>query len=161
MTRAAIIVGLMLSFTAAAAAAHPVHVTMGEAHHRPERGVIEVALQVPAHDLNAALAAAGTPVRLDDAASGETIFAWLRPRFGVTNVDGRPAPLEWVGHEAQMRDVWLYFEIAVPKSLSGLCFRDSIFADVSPTQVNTLHLYAVDGMQTFVFGTGRTEVVVD
>ena len=132
------------------ATAHPAHVAYAEVHHRPARGVLEVALYATIHDLEAALSRqAKRDVFLDETA-GKKLPAYLADTFVVTGADGKPRPVRWVGHEAKVHDAWLYFEVPL-RSTDGAHLRFATLFELSPLQVNTARL----GDRTLTFTAGQ------
>lgn len=108
------------------ALAHPIAATIGEGHWRPKRGVIEVSLRLPTHDVQAALGGK----RVDE----ESLQALIRKGFSV---DG--AVLGWVGSELKPESTWVYFEVP-GKAGQALVIRNHLLFARSTQQVNTLNL---------------------
>lgn len=108
------------------AAAHPTHVTIGEAHWRPARQVVEVSLRLPTHHVQRVM----SDLLVDRAA----LQAYVRQGFLV---DG--ATLGWIGAEIAVDETWVHFEIPA-KAGQILTLRNRLFFERSPSQVNTVNL---------------------
>jgi hypothetical protein len=155
-------------------AAHPYHVTVAEAELNAATGRLEVALRLLPEDLIRALEARDR--RRGDEAGGESgpersqaqeprhdelLADLVREAFTVTTADGRSAPLHWVGSEASVKAVWLYFELdlgGAPAAqdgpapdgslLDGITLANRLLLDLEPTQTNTVTLRFEEERQT-------------
>ena len=123
MIRAAIL-GLLLMATGAQA--HPIEASIGDAHWRPARGVFEIALRLPTHDVQAKL----KTVNVDPAA----LEAWVLTRFAVNG-----EPPTWIGAEVKPDSTWIYLE-AKAKPGTTVRLRHALLFELSPMQVNTLNV---------------------
>ncbi len=131
---------LALALLAGSAAAHPSHVALAEVHHRPARGVLEVAFYASLHDLEAVLP------KLDDAHAA----AYFANTFVVTGADGKARPLRWVGIEAKVHEAWLYFEVPLA-ALPGSRLRCTVLFEGSTKQVDTVNLHAGGVVRSLLF----------
>lgn len=106
--------------------AHPIAASIGEAHWRPARGVFEIAIRLPTHDVQTKL----KTVNVQPAA----LKAWVLTDFRVDGV-----PPTWVGAEVKPDSTWIYLE-AKAKAGARVTLRHGLLFDISPMQVNTLNL---------------------
>jgi hypothetical protein len=144
-----ILVGGMMAGLALAsgAGAHPFHVTIAEADHNAETGMLEVAIRIyNPGDLEEALSRrVGERVNLERTEDvDEAILAYLKEAIVVERAEGEKAELAWVGKEVTVKTAWLYVEIPLPEGPEGATFTNTLLFEVEPDQVNTM-----------VFGRGK------
>ncbi len=138
-------------------AAHPYHVSLTEIEWNPDTGRIEVAMWVWPADLEKALAKKlGHPVDLDtekdlDKKLADLLadhFSASQPAPKKENVNAKskakrpaatPRSLRWVGHEADLKQAWLYFEIKDVDPKSPLTLSNRLFFDLNEDQLNQLN----------------------
>ena len=131
--------------------AHSVHQSTAEAEYNPATRKLEVSLTVFINDLELALMRHSekllsfekTPAEQFD----QVIQDYLAGTFVLTDANGKPAALKWVGREtdagsAKSNDpaVTLYFEVPVPGDLAGCSLRHTVFGNIFKDQINLLHL---------------------
>lgn len=134
-------VALALVCLTGAASAHPIAASFGEAHWRPARGLFEIAIRLPTHDVQ-------TKLKTVDV-TPEALKTWVLADF---RVDGA-APV-WVGAEVKPDSVWVYLE-ATAKPGTRVSIRHLLLFDVSPMQVNTLNVSI--GVERLTLGFTRVE----
>lgn len=132
--RAALLASVLLC---GAALAHPTAASLGQAHWRPARQVIEVALRLPTHDVITALK---TP-QID----ARALKDWVLNAFVV-----RGRALNWVGTEGDAADTWVYFEIPA-KAGETLHLQHALLFELSTRQVNSLTVHAGAAHETLQF----------
>jgi hypothetical protein len=132
--RAALLGGLLL---AGVAFAHPTAASLGQAHWRPQRQVIEVALRLPTHDVIAALKTPKIDARM--------LKDWVLRDFVV-----RGRALRWVGTEGDAADTWVYFEIPATAG-EKLHLQHGLLFDLSTLQVNSLTVHVGKEHETLQF----------
>lgn len=123
------------------ALAHPIAASFGEAHWRPARGVFEIAIRLPTHDVQ-------TKLKTVDVDAG-ALKAWVLAKFLV---DGS-AP-RWIGAEVKPGGTWVYLEATV-KPGTRVRIRNALLFDVSPMQINTLNVSI--GVERVTLGFTRVE----
>lgn len=88
------------------AKAHPLHQASAEAHYNPTAKTLEVSMALYVNDLETALTQrAGLPVNLDTTPAKELdgmLTALLKETFLLTNPEGSPFTLTWVGRQLEM-----------------------------------------------------------
>lgn len=121
--------------------AHPFHVSIAEAEWNQETAKLEVALRLKPMDLEQAVRqVSGERIRLEDSKRCDPLIErYLRERIRI-DVQGKPAPLTWVGKEVSVKEAWVYFEIKLPDGPEGLRFTNQLLFDVQKDQVNTVNL---------------------
>ncbi|HEY0406873.1 MAG TPA: DUF6702 family protein [Pyrinomonadaceae bacterium] len=162
--RQALIISLLLFIGCAATpprsamAAHTFHTSLMSIEYNRQEQLLEISLEVYAHDLETILAKrSGKNVRLDKTAEAEPlVFAYLQEAVNIKNGAGDAKPLAWVGMETQTDRVWLYFESKMPEGLTGAQLRDRLFFDLLEDQVNLVHLKDEDHKSDLVFKPGDT-----
>lgn len=134
MIRLGLLTGLLLWSTALA---HPTAASLGQAHWRPQRQVIEVALRLPTHDVMAALKTS----KID----AKSLKNWVLRDFVV-----RGRTLGWVGTDGDAADTWVYFEIPA-KAGEELHLQHGLLFDLSTLQVNSLTVHVGTAHETLQF----------
>lgn len=125
---------------------HPGHETFAEAEVNGEAGTLEVALRVDSMDLERSLRANhAKPPRLEDAAVEPLLEQLLKAGFLVRSPKGGPGRLNYVGYELEGLDVWLYFEIELPRRGRTLQISNQMLFDVAPGQLHRVSVRALDG----------------
>ena len=110
--------------------AHPYHVSRTELNWNPKTGNFEVALCLWPADLEKALSRdQGKSIDLDKVENlDEMLKAYIEKKFFIRGIvksadskadsaDETITPtVRWVGHEKDMKQAWLYFEVVVDKT---------------------------------------------
>jgi hypothetical protein len=132
---------------------HPFHASRAVADFNPETTSIEVSLCVFPDDLILALSQrqAGA-IDLDDAPRLDQLAAaYVRDHFQIT-CDGREIPLQWVGHEIETQQVWLYFEFPLKQAPAGaVTISNSIMFHQFDDQANDVVLTIGQRCRTLTF----------
>ena len=130
------------ALTAPGASAHKFHTSFAEADYNARERALQITLRTFPDDLEAILTRrTGRPVSLDDKKRAEALtFAYLQEVFELKDARGRAVKLSWVGMEAGVDNVWLYFEAKLPAGLSGAQLRDRWLADLYEDQINLVNL---------------------
>lgn len=122
-------------------AAHPYHVSLTEIEWNSERETFEVAMWVWPADLEKGLAKRlRRPVDLDkEKQLDQKLAAYLETQFGVTTKDGKKLSIRWVGHEKNLKQAWLYFEVEKVTADTELTLENRIFFDLNDEQLNQVN----------------------
>ncbi|HEX8071534.1 MAG TPA: DUF6702 family protein [Pyrinomonadaceae bacterium] len=131
-----------LALLAPPAAAHKYHTSFAEADYNPAEQSLQITLRTFPDDLEKILSRrAGRPVTLDDKqAAARATFAYLQEVFQLKDAGGAPLPLTWVGMEAGVDNVRLYFETKLPAGLPGTQLRDAWLSDLYDDQINLVNV---------------------
>ena len=151
------------------ASAHPYHLSLATAHHRPTRGRLEVSLRLRPEDLDAELGRRlGRKVELGthdfdpDSELDRALARLLRDDFRLTNAEGVLYGLHLVGRELERGESWVYFELATPAKLDGLALWVGLLFGLEAEQENTVNLVLEQGRRSLVFRRGdRPRALVD
>lgn len=116
---------------------HPYHVSLTEVEWNPDTGNLEVAMQVWPADLEKGLAKhLERPVDLDREAELDARLAdYLATRFSVRQGDRRLS-IRWAGHERDLKQAWLYFEIVDVRPNDEFIMEQRLFHDLNEDQIN-------------------------
>jgi len=132
---------------------HKFHVSVTQIEYNQKEQSAEITIRVFADDLETALSQhAKRPIKIDPAKAnkdkqlGETVIAYLRDRFQLKTLAGRPVKLGWVGLEWQADMFWLYVEGKLPNGLEGAQLRNKVFQELFEDQVNIVNS-KIDGKQ--------------
>lgn len=147
---------------AGVAAAHPRHLSIAEADWNAKTGRWEIALQVNPVDLEQALRRiANRPIDLDRSPGLDGLIQdYLSRTFVVRQSDGRRAKLLWVGHEVDLKDAWLYFEVPLDTGPAQATFGAGYFFELLPDQANTINFRWGTSRQSLTFTAEQLERVL-
>lgn len=125
-------------FMSGPAAAHPQHRSTARVEIDRNRGVLEVALRVAPDDLEAALEhRSGRLVRIFEKSADVQILRYLRDTFRVGK-EGSSGRLRWIGRELEAGDLWLYFEVGLPKKAASVELFNRVFFELNAHQINVV-----------------------
>ncbi len=143
------------------ALAHPRHVSVAEAEWNAKTSRLEVALLVNPIDLEQALrGAAHRPVDLDKSTGIDRLLQdYLSRTFVVREADGTQPKLIWVGHEFDLKDAWLYFEVPLEAGPDNVTYGAGLFFELLPDQVNTINFRVGNAKQSLSFTVDQFEAV--
>ncbi len=144
------------------ATAHPSHSSIAEADWNAVTGRLEVALQLNPVDLERALRrVAKRPLDLDKSAGIERhLRDYLAMSFVVRQANGKPAQHVWVGHEINLKNAWLYFEVPLPAGPENTTFAAGYFLELQPDQTNTIHFRVGRRRRSLTFSIDQLEAVL-
>ena len=143
------------------AVAHPRHATIAEAEWNAKSGRLEISLQINPVDLEQALRRSyDRPVDLDRTAGIDRLLQdYLARSFVVTESGGKQAKLIWVGHEVDLKDAWLYFEVPLEKGPGNATFGVGLLFELLPDQANTINFRVGKLRKSLTFTADRLEAV--
>jgi len=143
---------LLLVF--AKAQAHPFAVTTTEVEYNSKSRCFEVAMRLYPEQLEQALSKeSGKPISFERTAEIDLLIVrYLSSQFSIERSDRsakakdekRPSTIRWIGKELTPKSAWLYFEVPFDGSLSGIKVKNSMFFQLNPEQLNTIHFAAYD-----------------
>ena len=127
---------------APATSAHKFHTSFAEADYDAQTRALQITLRTFPDDLETILSRrAGRAVSLDDKKTAAALtFAYLQEVFELKDARGRAVKLAWVGMEAGVDNVWLYFEARLSKGVRGAQLRDRWLADLYEDQINLVNV---------------------
>jgi len=160
-TRVALLTLSCLLLLGNIAAAHPCHSSIAEAEWNAKTGRLEIALQVNPVDLEQALRRlADRPIDLDKSAGIDRLIQkYLARSFFAREPDGKQAKLIWVGHEVDVKDAWLYFEVPLKKGPENVTFGLAFFLELLPDQANTINFRVGKLRKSLTFTADQLEAV--
>ncbi len=141
---------------AAAVVDHPLHSTRSTIEFNAETGCFEVALCVFPDDLSKALSErAGHRIDVeDDKELDEQLKAYVTEEFQIRLGDGKPKKLEWIGHELQTQQCWLYFEFLVDADVpTEIGVKNSVLMDQFEDQINIAYVRVAGRQRCMTFRT--------
>ncbi|HYY41237.1 MAG TPA: DUF6702 family protein [Pyrinomonadaceae bacterium] len=149
---------VLLMCASSPVAAHKFHTSFAEADYNAKERALQITLRTFPDDLtNILTRRTGKPVSLDDKQRAASLtFAYLQEVFQLKDARGRTVRLAWVGMEAGVDNVWLYFEAKLPAGVAGARLSDRWLSDLYEDQINLVNIR--NGEQklalTFERGTG-------
>ena len=140
---------------------HPVHASYAEMEYNPESRSLEVALRLQPEDLNHLLKPDGTKGEKSRPKDfGTRIVPVLKKYFHVTDPDSKMREIKWIGHEVDLKEAWLYFEISLDDARIQQCMvENSLFLGNRPRQINTVFLKHGRRSNSFHFFRGNSDPV--
>ncbi|MEZ6124881.1 MAG: DUF6702 family protein [Planctomycetaceae bacterium] len=153
-------VGMRIAFSVMAAAvvcltssveAHPFHASIAEIEWNPRSARFEVALRINQAELEDAVSAVqGARFRIEDSAEVDPkLRTYIQHNFRVTFEPSDEAEFHWLGAEAELHEIWIYFEI-IPKKAnpstenSPPTGRADRWEDLFPTEKSSSRKSIVD-----------------
>jgi hypothetical protein len=127
-------------------ASHPFHASSAEVEWNPKTGNFEISLCVWPADLEKAIGRQrNRAVDLDHIEDLDEILAkYLASRFSIVPAKSanHPTPNEirWVGHEIDLRQAWLYFELPGDRQLDEWKIENRVFFELNADQVNQVQV---------------------
>jgi hypothetical protein len=133
------VAGLLL---ASPASAHRYHTSLTEADYNREEQSLQVSLRTFADDLENILSRrAGKRINLDRKKEAEPLLlAYLQDVFQLKGAAGESLKLSWVGMEAKVDSVWIYFETKIPGGIKGLQLSNRFLQDLFDDQLNVVNI---------------------
>lgn len=127
-------------------ASHPFHVSSAEVRWNPKSGNFEVAVCVWPADLEKAIARReARPINLDQVDDiDELMHQYVASRFVVRSLDhsrkDSKQPIRWVGHEMNLKNAWLYFEVGGDQVAGTWRIDNRLFFELNDDQINQVQL---------------------
>ena len=156
--RIATFLALLLSVTAAAPSAHPLHTSFTEIT-RERGGTFAVSIRLFADDFGAALDS------LRSATHGSTVEAvaqqYLARSVAIIASDGKPVPLTWCGMRSDEGLIWLCARSAQPVPSGKLRIRNALMFDRFSDQISIVRWARGSGTRTLVLSARAPEALLD
>ncbi|MGI9106625.1 MAG: DUF6702 family protein [Pyrinomonadaceae bacterium] len=139
-----------------AASAHKFHTSFAEAEYNARERSLEVTLRTFPDDLENILSKrSGKRVSLDRKREAEPLLtAYLQETFQLKDAQGKTVKLTWVGMDAGVDSVWLYFEARLPGGFAGAQLRNQFLFDLFDDQVNLVNVKVDTKKQSLSFKPG-------
>lgn len=142
----------------AAAAAHKFHTSFAEAEYNVNALSLEITLRTFPDDLELILGKRqGKSVRLDRKQEAEPLLiAYLQETFQLKDARGEVVKLSWVGMDAGVDSVWLYFEARLPDGLAGAQLKNQFLFDLYDDQINLVNIKQEKRKRALTFKNGAS-----
>lgn len=154
----ATIFALLLSVTAAAPTAHPLHTSFTEITWE-RRGTVAVSIRLFADDFDATLDS------LRSATRGSTVEAvaqqYLTRSVAIISSDGKPVVLAWCGMRSEQGLTWLCARSAQPVPSGKLRVRNALMFDRFEDQLSIVRWSRGSGTRTLVLSARAPEALLD
>lgn len=115
---------------------HPVHFIKGELIYNEKEKSYQCVLCLYEQDLLKSLKcfADVDHVWIDKPKTCEPILkSYIEEEFQLKDGKGKLVPFQWVGYEADIEGVWVYFEYAMEKPPKGMTIENYLLTDADPT----------------------------
>jgi hypothetical protein len=133
-----------LMFSNSATTFHPIYVSVTEIEHNATDKTLEISCKIFTDDFEKALRQVyKTHVELaapkDKAAMNKLVSDYVPKHLQIT-VDGKTAPLQFVGYEQKDEAIECYFQANNIASVKKINVTDNILYDYQKDQVSVLHI---------------------
>lgn len=162
-----LILAAILGFNSVGIASHPYHVSYAEIELNQATGNFEVAICLWPADLEKALSKqSGKPIDLDKVDNLDSMMKTLIERdfklcpvhevaeTGTRRLDA-PLKMNWVGHEKNLKKVWVYFELFGQQQTDSWTLENRIFVDLNEDQSNFVELTVGEQETSLTFVSGK------
>ena len=148
--------GLTLTRAVPVASAHKFHTSFTEAEYNAKEASLQITLRTFPDDLEIILGKrSGKSVRLDRKQETEPLLiAYLQETFQLKNAKGETVKLSWVGMDAGVDSVWLYFEAPMPEGFAGAQLRNGFLFDLYDDQINLVNVKQDERKRALTFKNG-------
>lgn len=123
---------------------HPFYVSVTEINHNRQAKSLEITCKIFADDLEDILKKNyKTTVDLNSKTQEEANNRLVSDYFSrhlSLSTDGKPVKLSYIGFEKDSESAYCYFEVSNIASLKKLDVSNSILQDLTPEQINIMHV---------------------
>jgi hypothetical protein len=128
----------------------------------PRSGLLEVAHRFLLHDAEHAVQQLFDSKAdiIADPATQQRFAEYVVERFAISEVDGTPLPLEYVGVEIERSFIWVYQQ-AKPPTSKALTITHSALLDVWSGQENMLNVEGLGELKTLFFEAHQDKFTID
>lgn len=142
---------------------HPFYVSVTEIHHNPGTQALEVSCRIFVDDMEAVLKQNyKTPVNLTNTAqqaqNDRLINDYIAKHLSVV-ADGKQRKLSYVGFEKDAESVFCYSEVPQVSTVKTLKLTTSLLQDLTPEQINILHVTVGGKRKSHKLDYPKTEAV--
>ncbi len=126
------------------AVVHPFFVSVIEINHNARDANVEISVRIFTEDLEKTLQKYSTAKidiinPPDKAYLDKQISNYINRKLKLT-INGKPAVLQYVGHEIQKESVWTYFEVPKTQGVKKLEVDCTLLYDFETSQSNIFHV---------------------
>jgi len=137
-------IGLSAIKPASVYARHPFYVSVTEMKHVAKTRILEISCKMFAEDVQDVLKQNyKASVDLDNdklqAQNNRLISDYILKHLSI-NIDGKPAPLKYVGFEKESESLFCYFEVDNIPPPSKIVVTNTILQDFKQGQINIMHV---------------------
>lgn len=122
---------------------HPLHSARATVEYNLETGSFEVSLCVFPDDLSLVLSERAKR-RIDvekDGSLDDVLKTYVSEKFQLSVDSAKPEALNWVGHESQTHQFWLYFEFPVDsESPQEISIKNTLLMEQFDDQLNVAYV---------------------
>jgi hypothetical protein len=154
--RAGWAIALIGIWAAIASADHPLHSSRATVEFNTDTSSWEVSLCVFPDDLADALSKqAGRRVRIDQEPELDALMRdYVAQHFEMRLSADSPRPMEWLGHEFETQQAWLYFEFPFgDESPTAVQIKNTILMDQFDDQINVAYVRLEGRQRCMTFRT--------
>ncbi|MGI8668800.1 MAG: DUF6702 family protein [Aridibacter sp.] len=151
-----VVVILMLAVNSFAASKHEYHTTFTTIDYNTEENLLEISIQVFAHDLLPNLERKYKKgIDLENTKDVDQILEnYLAEKFVFKTKSNQIKKFKWIGKELETEVVRFYVEIPFDEELEGAEMQNTLFFESFREQVNLVHFKYQDKKADLVFKVG-------
>jgi hypothetical protein len=156
VTRAALLVALLLGVAPRPALAHPLHTTLAELSYDATTRVLQVSLRVFADDFAAAVTRDAGARTVGALPPDSAMFRYVAARFAVAAPGAAPMALRWCGVRRAGEVLLLCLRATGVRAIAGARVRSALLTEVFADQVNLVQA-TYGGRRRMLLLTPRTD----
>lgn len=123
---------------------HALHVSIMQIDHNKENKTLEITLKTFVDDLEKALMnSTGKKVFLNELTNTDSSHAIIQKALRKVvsyKVNNEKVDYTWIGWEIDKDEVFIYYEIALPKKIKSISVKNELLMAEYTDQVNIVHL---------------------
>ncbi len=91
-----------------------------------------------------------------DKATQQNFADYIEQQFKLNTIQGKELQLDSVGYQIDGKFFWVYQEITIPKSVTGLRMSNGALRELWPSQVNMVNVEGKGNVKTLTFSGNDT-----
>lgn len=132
--------------------AHRFYASFSQIEMQPEKGTIEVIHRIFTHDIEDLLTQyQGGPEELDNKVIEDFLKDYIIQAFAIYDPEGKNIPLNWIGMEVTLNDIYVYQEAPLIEGQQTLIIANRILMDLFDDQSNTVNLKLDGKVKSYTF----------
>ncbi len=132
--------------------AHRFYASFSQIEMQPAKGTIEITHRLFTHDIEDLLTRyQGTTGELEDQVIEKFLQDYIIDAFGLYDVDGQIIPVNWIGIDVTLDDIYIYQEALLKEGQQSLIIADRILMDIFEDQSNTVNLKRDSKVKSYTF----------
>jgi hypothetical protein len=149
----ALLLSFLSSFIFPAPITHEFHTSLAQVHYNQSSQSFEVTLRVFTDDMEAALTLLNNnaQVTIDASQADKLIEQYLVKNLVFLDKQNQQKALSFIGKEVEVDVTWIYAEVPVADSPSGMRLQNTVLTELFDDQVNIVNFKYLTTIRTFMF----------